>query len=197
MGQGELLAPIRFSSDVCRQLTKVLTKHDSVSPRALGSAHDVMVVIAQLEQVAAVVPALRKPDVRAAQRALKARAAAVRELLRDDNQVDALLAGELARQGWEPARFLNRLREGVGEIDKALKAIAARMAERDGERRPTATPGRLVYQTAHVLAQAGVPVTQYGDGTLAKVLQILWPAVLKRQAPVEFRPWLKLAKSRR
>jgi hypothetical protein len=66
-----------------------------------------------------------------------------------------------------------------------------------GERRPTATPGRLVYQTAHVLAQAGVPVTQYGDGTLAKVLQILWPAVLKRQAPVEFRPWLKLAKSRR
>jgi hypothetical protein len=131
MGQGELLAPIRFSSDVCRQLTKVLTKHDSVSPRALGSAHDVMVVI-ELEQVAAVVPALRKPDVRAAQRALKARAAAVRELLRDDNQVDALLAGELARQGWEPARFLNRLREGVGEIDKALKAIAARMAERDG-----------------------------------------------------------------
>jgi hypothetical protein len=189
MAKGEFLPDVRFSEDVRDRLGALLAKYDASA------------VISQLEEIAALVPALAAPDVGATRATLDARRRSVRACLRAfarrDDLAEILLDVELTRRGWSATKTQATVREGLTEIDAALTTIAERFARRRRGRGADSQARWLIEETARVLAGAGAPITRYEDGTLAQTLRILWPAVLGREAPIELRPWFKALRSQR
>jgi hypothetical protein len=185
MAKGELLRDVRFPRDVRAQLAALLASYDAAA------------IIRQLEDLAAFVPAFAAPALDATRETLAARRRAVRACLRTfawhDGASDALLDSELVRRG-AASNTLATLWERLAEIDAALRAIT--VPHRRG-RRADAQARWLIERTAHVLGAAGAPVSRYEDGIFAQTLRILWPVVLRREAPIELRPWFKSLKLRR
>src|SRR5262245_29991465 len=196
MASGEWLPQVAFDSRVRQELGALLAPYlrDGVGPEDSPAT-----IIRQLEDIATEMRALAAPEARRSVDAINNRRRALRSftraLNRSDLAADDMLASELWRRGWDAKKLLEGLREGLGEVGAALESIDSRLSRRRGGRRPDSQKVWLVQLTARTLAHAGVPVTHYEDGLLAKTLRILWPVVLKIQPPIELRDWFKSLKS--
>jgi hypothetical protein len=191
--KGEHLRDLKFNSEVREHLANEL---DGYKDKA-GS------IIAGLEDMAAYMPALAAHD-RDVRDTLEARAKALRAVLRAfdyQETADALILSELMQRGRRPedvAHMMRNFQETIIVLDEALDSIAARLKLRRGGAPADSQARWLVDNTIHALERAEVPLTRdQENGTVAKILRILWPAVLKREAPTELRPWLKIVRSRR
>jgi hypothetical protein len=174
MGQGELLPDVHFSSTVHEDLTEILVDLKS-GPRVPRPAAEV--IIRRLEEIAAIVPALARPDVKAARAQLEAQRKAARTarraLDRASDLAAGLLTGELKLRGWDAAKFMASLRAGLVELEQAIMVIEARSGRLRGGA-PADGPARfLVTETERELTAAGVRVTHYEDGTLANPARLL------------------------
>jgi len=191
--KGERLDGVTFGSGVREHLANELDGYKAAE------------IIARLEDIAACIPALAAPDRDAVRFALDARSKAVRAILkafdRRQETADGLIASALMQRGRTPeevGRMLRSFQATITDIGEALDSIAERLSRRRGGAPADSQARWLVDNTIRELERAGVPVTRdQEDGTLAKILRILWPVVLKRDAPTELRPWLKPATSRR
>jgi hypothetical protein len=192
MGKGEQLHEVQFSPDVHRDLRKILVDLEARRRAAL---------IIRLGEIAAIAPALAAPDVKAARRRLEVQRDAARRarraLDRGGDLVENLLTCELSLRGWDGAKFMASLRAGLVELEHAIAAIEARRGERRGGAPADSASRWLVEETERALTESGVRVTHQIGGTLARILEVLWPPILKRQAPLDLRPWFKTLKSRR
>jgi hypothetical protein len=198
VGQGEQLTEVRFDPAIREQLTAILIDCEAGK---LGPGHGPAVIIRRLEKIASVVPALARPDVSLMRGRLEEQRRAARLTLqaldRGEDLIGDLLTGELTLRGWDAAKFMANLREGLGELEEAIAAIEARAGENRGGA-PARSPERWLRDaTERELTEAGVDVSGYEDGTLARILRILWKPLLGREAPIELGPWLKHLKSRR
>lgn len=185
VGKGEWLPQVRFTPDVRNQLTALVD----------------VAVISRLEEIAAVAPALARTNVSRVRWRLEEQRRAVRLTLlaldRSEDLTHDLVTGELTLRGWDAAKFMANLREGLGELEQAIAAIEKRAGKHRGGAPANSAVRWLVEQTERELRQAGIVDTYNEDGALAKILRILWPPVLGHDAPIELRPWFKYLKSRR
>jgi hypothetical protein len=200
MASGEQLRDVTFDSEVREKLAELLAP---ALKNRLGPADTTAAVIRRLEDVATYASAFAKPDIQATLTLIDKRARAVvqarRVLGRANLAADDMLDSELRRRGLDPMKVRENVLEQLFVFDAALGDIKEHLGRcrRNGGRPADSKRRWIVEQTSRVLVEAGIPVTAYEDGLHAKTLRILWPVVLKVQAPIELRPWLKLLKSRR
>jgi hypothetical protein len=200
MASGEQLRDVTFDSEVREELVELLAP---ALKNRLGPADTTAAVIRQLEHVATYASAFAMPDIQATLTLIDKRARAVVEVRRALGKAnlaaDDMLDSELRRRGVDPTKVRENVLEQLFVVDAALGGIKEHLGRwrRNGGRPADSKKPWIVEQTSRVLAEAGIPVTDYEDGLHAKTLRILWPVVLKVQAPIELKPWLKSLKSQR
>src|SRR4030095_5491404 len=112
MASGEQILNVTFDAEVRRKLTNLFLP--ALAGR-LGPADTPGAIIRQLDEIAAIAPALVAPDVSATKIAIEDRLRIVRALRRALDRpnlpADDMLAGGLARRGWGASRFFVPLLE--------------------------------------------------------------------------------------
>jgi hypothetical protein len=190
MASGQLVPPAAFDRKVRDELAALFKPHFA---DRLGPAEIADVLIRQLEEIAGMVQTLAAPDVAPSVRTIRRKAAALKALRRaldePDLAADDMLASALAKRGRD-REFLENLRHGLADLETALNAIEVTLASRRGGRPADSQKRWLAELTRKALNDAWLHVNREENGPLAETLRILWPAILKSEAPIELKPYL-------